>query len=807
MVCRHSERNGKMNLSYNWLKTLLDFDLDPHGLAERLTMLGHEVAGVQYLGEGLERVLVGRVLAVRPHPKADRLRLATVDYAGPGPVEVVCGAPNVMEGKNYPLALVGAVLPGGMEIKQARIRGVESSGMLCSEIELGLSDEASGLMELDGSLEPGIPLIRALGREDYRLVLEVTANRGDMWSHLGAARELQQFAGSRVRLPESALQESGVRIDELTSVTLEDSEGCPWYMARVIDRVKVGPSPRWLVERLEAVGQRSINNVVDVTNYILFELGQPLHSFDLDRLAEKRIVVRKAAAGEKIVTLDEVERTLAPAMTVIADAAEPVAVAGIMGGELSGIDETTVRVLLECAYFDPVNTRRTSRALGLVSDSSQRFERGTDYGLMPYAVDRAAGLIAEVSGGLVASGTIDVYPRRLEPRRVELRSGRARRVLGVGFSGEEVEKLLTGVDFTVEQASAEVFRVGVPTCRHDVRIEVDLIEELARLAGYDRIPVPVRMDVTLDARGRDSFLRENTLRHALRGMGFQEAMTSSFIGSSYVEALFGPGRFDPPRLVSPVSSEEDVLRPSLLATLLPCVQRNLNKRNRDLRLFETGGVFTRRPGDKGTGEQRNLALVVTGRQRPVHWNGSPAEFDFFSLKGMLESLVEVLKVRPVEFRAGAFPGLHPGVSAAVERDGRHLGFIGRLDPSVGAKLDLPGDICVLELSLERFLSGEKARVYRKSSQFPGVRRDLSVLVDLDLPCRELVGEIKAGSEIVAGVSLFDLYQGEHVPPGKKSLAFSVLFRSRERTLRDEEVDEAFSRIFRNLVKKFGVQPR
>jgi phenylalanyl-tRNA synthetase beta chain len=796
-----------MNYSYNWLKTLLEFEMDPDQLAERLTMIGHEVEEVRYLGQGLERVMVGRVVAVKPHPQADRLRLVTVDYAGAEPVEVVCGAPNVMEGKNYPLALEGAVLPGGMEIKRARIRGIESCGMLCSEKELNLSEEASGLMELDDSLKPGMPLIQALGRDDYRLVLEITANRGDMWSHLGAARDLQQFSGSKVRLPDAGVRESGRKIDSLTSVTLEDPQGCPRYMARVICDVKVGPSPAWLVERLEAVGQRSINNVVDVTNYVLFELGQPLHAFDLDRLGEKRIVVRKARDGEKMITLDEVERTFDTTMTVIADASESVAVAGVMGGELSGVDENTRRVLLECAYFDPVNTRRTSRSLGLVSDASQRFERGTDYGLMPYAVDRAASLIADVSEGEVAAGTIDIYPVPIEPRKIQLRAERVPRVLGVGFSADKVEKLLSGIDFTVERASDRLFNVGVPACRHDVNLEIDLIEELARLSGYDSIPVPERMDVTLAVGGRTGFQRETALRHALCGMGFQEAMTSTFVGSSYVETLFGSGTYEPIPLVSPISSEEDVLRPSLMATLLPCIERNLKKRNKDLRLFEIGSVFARKPGEKGTGESRNLALVVTGLQSPAHWSRPAEAFDFFALKGVLESLVDILKVEPLEYTVEAFPGLHPGISARLERNGREVGFIGRLDSSLSGKIDLPDEVVVIEMSLDAFYSGETEKVYRESSQYPGIRRDLSILVDLDITCEELVREIKSGSQIVVEVTLFDLYQGEHVPQGKKSLAFSVLFRSTERTLRDEEVDEAFGRIFKTLVKKFGVQPR
>ena len=797
-----------MNISYNWLKSLIDFDLDPHELAERLTMSGHAVEEMSYLGEGLEGIVVGRAACIRPHPDADKLKLVEVDYGRGENVEVVCGAPNVKQGGLYPLALQGTVLPGGFKVRKTKIRGVESCGMLCSEAELGLSDDAAGLMELDSGCKPGTPLAAVIGRDDWLLVLEITANRGDMWSHLGVARELQPFTGRKLTLPPSDCDERGPEIESLTSVKIEDPVGCPRYMARVILDVKVGPSPRWLVERLEAVGQRSINNVVDVTNYVLFELGQPLHAFDMDRLKEKRIVVRKAGEGETILTLDELARRLTAKMTVIADARKPVAVAGVMGEKFSEVDENTSRVLLECAYFDPVTNRRTSRALGLFSEASRRFERGTDYGLMPFAVDRAARLIAEVSSGTVAKGVIDIYPSPIQGKVVELRPSRVKRVLGVEFDESEIRKWLEGVDFRVAKKKGGVLEVQVPTCRTlDVSREEDLIEELARLRGYDRIPVPSRMDITPEAGGRENYNREMNLRHALSGMGFQEVMTTSFADSQFIEKIYGPGRFAPMKLESPISSDEDVLRPSLFPTLLACVKRNLNQRNRNLRLFEIGNVFTRKPGEKGTGEQKHLGIAATGSECPVHWSGSPSRFDFFALKGVLESLFSRLKLPAPVITEDSEPVLHPGEAAAIFHENEKVGFLGRLNPSLARECDVPEDIFFLELHLEPLLSSTLTPVYRESSPFPGVRRDLSIVVDETTTCAELIEEIRKGSALVTDVTVFDLYRGEHVPKGKRSLAMSVLFQSRDRTLRDEEVGRIFNGIFQELMKKFGVQPR
>ena len=797
-----------MNISYKWLKTLIDFDLTAQELAEKFTLNGQAVEELHWLGAGLEGVVVGRAVAIRAHPAADRLSLVSVDYGQGRNVEVVCGAPNVAVGGTYPLALEGALLAGGMEITKVKIRGVESCGMLCSEKELGLNADAAGLMELDSALAPGTSLAEAIGRDDWRLVFEIGANRGDMWSHLGAAREAQPFTGKKISYPESKPEETGPPIEKLTSVEVTDSEGCPRYMARTITGVKVGPSPRWLVERLEATGQRSISNVVDVTNFILLELGQPLHSFDLDKLAENRIVVRKADAGEKITTLDDVLRTLGPSMTVIADAAKPVAVAGVMGDKYSEVDEKTSRILLECAWFDPATNRRTARALGMFTEASRRFERGVDIGRMPYAVDRAARLIAEVSGGEVARGVIDVYPKKIPPNRIRLRASRIERLLDIRMKDSEITGHLEALDFLVEPVGAGLFDVTVPICRSlDVTREVDLIEELARLHGYNRIPMRAKLEISPQAPGRGVYFGENQVRVRLAGLGFQEAMTTSFTSSELVAKIYGERFYSPVRVASPLSAAEDVLRPELFLSLQACLRGNLNRRHLDLRLFEIGRAFARKPGEGSSGEVRRLGIAVSGAASPVFWSGKSENWDFFGLKGVLESLARSLRVKALTCQPGSHPRCFPPECAQVQLGGTGIGELGRISAEAARELDLPENIYYLEVDLEPLLAAAGEAKYEDISPYPGIRRDMSLLVGLETACSELVDEIRAGSDLVEDVTVFDLYQGEHVPAGKRSLALSVIFRSRRRTLTDQEAEAAFAGIVERLVKKFSVQKR
>ena len=797
-----------MDISYNWLKSLLDIRLSAEVVAEKLTLVGHAVEEMQYLGEGIGDVLVARAVSIRQHPDADKLRLVTVDFGAGDTLEVVCGAPNVAEGGVYPFAPEGAVLPGGFTIKKAKIRGVESCGMLCSERELGLSDEASGLMELASGLKPGTRLVELLERDDWLMTMEITANRGDMWNHVGAARELQAYAESKMSLPEANPAEDRTKnINDITSVVIDDPDGCPRYMCRVIEGIEIKPSPRWLVNRIESLGQRSINNVVDVTNYVLFELGQPLHAFDLDRLDERRIVVRKAAPAEKILTLDGSERELGESMTVICDAKSPVAVAGVMGGELSAVSETTTRILLECAWFNPVSIRRTSRGLGLLSESSRRFERGIDPGMMEYALDRAAALMIETGGGKAATGVIDNYPRPHELRTVEMRPSRACKVIGIDLESESMVKILEDIDIRVKEVKDDLITVTVPSWRHDISQEIDLIEEVARFYGYDNVPVPEKLQITPQFQGREKFRGEFEIRRLMRGAGFNEAKTMSLSGSAMTGKIYGPDVFEPIRLQWPISTDDDILRPLIFSSLIPCIIRNVNRGVHDIRLFETGHVFPRKPGSDETGERTDLAIAATGAASPLFWREKQERFDFFSFKGIVEDVLDSLGASDIRFRQEKHPGLHPVISATVVVGGNDLGFIGQIDPKVAGGFEIPDDIFFCELDTNVLAQSVKQGKFRVASQFPGSRRDISILVDEKIECRALMDVIAGASRLVEDVQLFDLYQGEHVPAGKRSLAFSILFRSSEKTLVDEEVDNAFKDIVAKLEKNYEIKLR
>ncbi len=496
-------------------------------------------------------------------------------------------------------------------------------------------------------------------------------------------------------------------------------------------------------------------------------------------------------------------------MTVIADAARPVAVAGVMGDLPTEVGNSTTRVLLECAYFDPSTNRATARKLGMFTEASRRFERGVDFALLPYALDRAARLIAEVSGGAVAGGVIDLCPRELAAAPVRLRAARVERVLGISLSAEQITELLESVDFEMDKASEDVFSVTVPSCRVlDVTREVDLIEELARLYGYNKIPVPARMAVSMQGAGRGNHHWESVIRSRLAGMGFREAMTTTFTASEKVSKIFGPRRFEPVRFAMPMSAETDVLRPSLLVTLLECVKHNINQRHLDLMLFEIGNAFARTPGSDGSGETRRLALAVSGRTRPVHWSGEAARWDFFALKGVLETLFSHFHLPAPAFEPGGDRLFFEARSAVIRMDGKKIGQLGLLDPSLARGLDLDEqEIYLLEVDLEPLVKATDMPSYKPGSAYPAIRRDMSILVDLGVPAADLIAEIGSQSNLVRDVCVFDLYMGEHVPEGKCSLALSIVFQSGERTLKDEEADSLFENIFGRLVKKFGVQPR
>lgn len=788
-----------MNISYLWLRALAPTITDtPERVAERLGMLGAPVDELTLLGAELGDIVIARVAEVQPHPNADRLRLCTVD-AGGETLQVVCGAANVEAGGFYPFAPVGASLPGGMVIRKARLRGEVSEGMLCSARELGLGRDHAGLMALSGEWSPGSSFVESLGLNDARLVIDVTPNRPDLLSHLGVARELAPGGAADLRLEPFA---SATPVELVTTgeegevagvrIGIGDVAGCPRYTAAVVRGVKVGPSPEWLAGRLRAVGLRPINNVVDATNFVLQELGQPLHAFDLDRLGD-RVVIRRARAGERLRTLDGVDRELTSEMLVIADAEGPVALAGVMGGEETEVTGETSDILIECALFDPRAVRRTARGLGMSTDASYRFERGVDPELQPLALRRVVDLLVAMAGGKVEHPGVDLRPVRAERAIVELRPARLERILGVAVSGEEVARLLEPIGFAVENGGPAL-RVRIPGVRPDVVREVDLIEEVARRRGYDSFEerlLPIRPSNAPPDPLTGVLERVHEL---FRAWGFLEARTVGF----------APAGEDRVPLLNPLSSEESHLRDALLPGLLRRVEHNWAHGVRDIRLYEVGTVFF--PGDSGVPrEQLRVAAVATGARAPQHWSDDQRVWDRWDLKALFSELAGVLMMgdaRPAEDRRLAL--FTPGESFVVDGG---LAEAGRVpDEAIDAPL-WAERVWAMEATLPPSLPAKEVH-YRALPEHPAVERDLALVGNRTVSAEAMEGIIReAAGDLLVSVWPFDLYEGKGVPEGARSLAWRLRFRHPERTLTDAEVDRAIEAVVAALDERLDVRRR
>ena len=807
-----------MNVTLNWLKDYIDFEFSPNELADRLTMLGIEVEAIKELGTGLEGVVVGKVNVVGPHPNADKLVLCQVDVGEREELQIVCGAPNVREGMLAPVATIGATLPIGLTIKSAKLRGEVSQGMLCSEKELGLSEDAAGLMELAADISPGTSLVAALGLDDVMFELEITPNRPDCLNLIGVAREIRAETGNSLKLPTVGLQENGTDIRSLTSVTIDAPDLCPRYAARVVQGVKVGESPAWLRQRLESVGIGVINNIVDITNFVLMEYGQPLHAFDYHKLTDvkpglascalRRIIVRRAAAGEQLTTLDEVDRELTADMLVIADAEKPVALAGIMGGYDSEITETTCDVLLESAYFNPSSIRATARTLGMSTEASYRFERGADPGAVLAALDRAAELIAELAGGTVCKGIVDVYPGKQPLTEIKLRPDRVNFVLGTEIEKSEMAQILIRLGFDVE-ASGDTYQITVPTFRSDITREIDLIEEIARVYGYDNIPTALpKGDIPVPAPNPKVEVRKRIKRFLLAA-GMMEAVNYSFSDPSCFEKIRLPS--DSPlrgtlRLQNPLSPEMSVLRTTLVPGLLENTQHNRNHQINAISLFEIGGVFVRDGNQK---EPERVAGVIAGQIGDGVYGNLYREPDFFDIKGLVEGMLEVCGITEYTLQKTDLPTFHPGRNAAVLLGETQVGAFGEAHPEVLENYDLPYKAYLFDFDLEALVGATVfSRRFEPISIYPKVERDLAIVVDKavlsDIPI-ELI--YATGGEWVESVRLFDVYEGEQVPEGKKSLAYAIVYHSAAETLTDKAVNALHERVVERLHQELGAELR
>ncbi len=792
-----------MKLPLRWLKDYVNITMAPEALAHRLTLAGLEVGSMERTGGDWQNVYVGHVVAVEPHPNADRLRLATVDL-GSERQTVVCGAPNVAPGQKIAFAKVGTKLIDGHTgkptvLKPARIRGVESAGMVCSEKELGLSEEHEGILVLPDDAPVGVPLSDYLG--DVIFDLELTPNRPDALSVLGIAREVAALTGQSVKEPVAAYAEAGPPIGQQTSVEVLDPDLCPRYCATLITGLRVGPSPRWMQERLQAAGMRPINNIVDITNYVTMEYGQPLHAFDFDTLAEKRIVVRRARPGETIVTLDGQERQLSPDMLAICDAQRPVALAGIMGGAGTGVTEGTTAILLESANFNLVSIRRTSHALALRTEASLRFEKGLSPKLPPIAARRATQLILELAGGQTAQGLVDVYPVRRESKAIVLPQARARRVLGMDLSLEQMTSALAALGCQCELRHDSLL-VTPPYWRTDLRLPDDLVEEVARVTGYDQLPATMlRGEVPLRQPNPARELRER-LRDLLVACGLQEVITYSLVGESLlVKAGLTPGL----RVVNPVSQEQQYLRTSLRPSLLSCLAANQRRTEAGLRLFEVGRAYLPRENDLPE-EHEVLAAAWAGPRSAPSWSTPQDNLDFYDAKGVVEELSSRLGLA-LHFEAATDPHLHPGRCASLVAGGSAVGVLGELQRSVADAFDISlSPVVLLEIDLASIIPLVAEPRYRSLPRFPEAIRDIAVVVDAGLPSEKLRQAILSNPLIVA-CQVFDVYRGAPVPPGKVSLAFRIVYRSPERTLTEAEVDAAHQRIVQRLEHEFSATLR
>ncbi len=802
-----------MFVGLRWLKDYIDIDLAPAELADRLTMAGLEVDNVRETAPDFSGVVVAKILSIRPHPDSEKLSLCEVT-TGTDILPIVCGAGNIRVGDVVPLARVGATIPGGYTIKSSRIREERSEGMLCSEEELGIGPDRSGIMILPAELPPGRDLIDALNLRDIVLDIGITPNRPDCLSMIGVAREIAAITGGKLRTPEILFTEDDADINGITSVEILDPDLCPRYTARIVKNVTIRSSPFWMRRRLESAGLRAINNVVDVTNFVMLECGQPLHAFDYRFLEEGRIVVRRSRQGETFVSLDDKERLLRADTLMICDGVKPVAIGGIMGGLNSEIKDDTRMVLLESAYFNPASIRKSSRWLGMSTDAAFRFERGIDPEGVVHALNRAAQLIADLSGGAVCRGNIDQYPRKIEsPRDIPLRIRRVRDILGKAIAPAQIVRILKTLGMAVNKADGSNYRVTPPTFRVDISREIDLIEEIARLHGYDRIPA-TRPAISFKSAGQDRRkIMEERIRNLLNGYGYSEVITYSFIPAAAVENLGLPTddvRRATVAIRNPLTEEQAVMRTTMIYSLLETMRRNADAGCFNLKLFEIGRTYLARQAGELPAEQNRIGGILTGARYDDGWHHSGLASDFFDLKGCLEGLFDHLKIAALQFRSDLRePFLHPGRSCCMTIGKELIGFLGEVHPDVLARMDLKNRAMVFEMDLD-VLAGHfsGALAYRDISRFPSSSRDVAFLVSRDLKAEAIINfSLDMHEELLEKVCIFDVYEGKGIPEGMTSLGLRFSYRAHDRTLTDQEISRAHNAIVQGIVEKSGAKVR
>ncbi len=791
-----------MQISLDWLKELIDFDLDVETLTHKLTMIGLECEATPLIGS-LEKIVVCKVIASETHPNAANLKVCQVDCGGEEAVTIVCGAPNVRKGMKAPLALPGAVLGGEYKIKSIDKYGVTSDGMLCSEAELGLSDDQTGIMRLERSLKIGAPIAEALKLDDYIIHFDLTPNRPDCLSAIGIARDIGAMTGSRLKRPSVKIRELETPAADAVRVDIEDDDACPRYAARVIRNVAVGPSPWWIKQRLLASGIRSINNVVDITNYVMLEYGQPLHAFDYDNFRQPQVLVRRARIGEKFTTLDGVERELNKDVLLITDGDRPVAIGGIMGGEYSEVTEKTTTVLLESAHFDSRVIRRGRKHLDITSESQDRFERGADPNIVLTALDRAASLIDKYAQGEILAGTVDCYPNKIEPLQLELRPPRVNQILATDLSTPEMIDILDSLEFGV--TPGKNLQVIVPTFRPDVTQEIDLVEEVARIHGYEKIPCHTETGGGLVTSRVESEEFHTHLRRVLTAQGYYEVVTNTIVNPK--EVLLLDEGVEYIKIRNPISEDLQWLRRELFSSLLNVVRHNLNHQVEKVKVFEIGNTFI--PiGEKLPSEEWRLCLALAGGDTGENWTFHPGAFTLYDLKGALECIA-ILVDREVSLSLAESKVFDPGCSFEVMLGGVGIGTCGSVSRVILESFGIKSEVFLGELRIKSLINTRRGPAeYQPLPRFPSAERDLAIVVGEKVIIADLVATITAAADqTLRETVLFDLYRGKQVGQGRKSVAFRLVFRDESKTLTDEHIDNLCNRIVDKLRVEHDAQLR
>lgn len=799
-----------MKVSLNWLRKYVDINLNIEDMADALTMVGLEVETFSDRFDFLNSVVIGRIVEISPHPNTDKLKICFVDVSS-NTIPVVCGAPNVKKDMLAPCALPGTSLPKGTLLEKSVIHGKVSEGMLCSEIELGLGANSDGIMELDRNLSVGDSLKQALGLSDFVMEIDLTPNRPDCLSIIGTAREIAGIQKTKVKYPEIHLPESFDDINNLTSVTIMDPELCPRYAASLVFDVTVGESPFWLQDCLISVGLKPINNIVDITNFVMMETGQPLHAFDFDRLAENRIIVRTAKKGETLTTLDGKERQLDPEMLMICDGEKPVAIGGVMGGLDSEIEDSTTRILLESAYFDPISIRKTSKKTGLNTDASHRFERGVDPGGTIKALNRATQLIAEIGSGKLIKGAIDEYPNPIPDRIIHLSVEALNRRLGTRLDAIEIADYLQSIEFGVEITDDDKLQIAPPSCRVDISRFEDITEETARLYGYNNIETTYPL-IPADYRqpSRKIDVRDR-IKCLMIGLGFVETINYSFISKLSCDCLeLEPG--DPRRnmvdILNPLSEDQSVMRTSLIPGLLETMNYNISVQNRNLKLFEIGNVFYHTgQDDSQPDEVEMLSCLWTGARVDSAWFSKEIKCDFYDLKGVVEELLMNLGIAVTAFTSIPPESCFytkPGYSARIFVENDLIGLVGEIHPKVLHNYDLKQAAFIFEINFDKLITlMPDTKSAQPIPKFPATSRDITLIINKNIEAFKILKSVENfNEELVENIHLFDVFEGDPIPTGEKSISVRITYRSFNETLEDDKVNHIHKNITKRLIKEF-----